>query len=278
MSEFVEREPTEFGEKYAALRIVNPRAETAMEKSLRTYGQLTPVVCARSANGYELIDGFKRLRASRRLKMETLTARILVTSERVSKAAMIQLNKASRSLSAIEEAFVVHALHEEDGLNQLEIGMLVGRHVSWVSRRLSLVRNLEEPVQQTIKLGLLSVVAGRDVARLPRGKQSEAMEAILKHGLSTREVSKLVTYLLQRPRWEHAVILASPWELFENPPKRSDLKGQLLGLRKLCRAVSERVRGAPPEEILLLHDAIDLAAASAKQVASDLKRARGERG
>ena len=50
------------GERYGSFRIVNPRADEVMLKSMQRYGQITPVVCAR-IEGYELIDGFKRLRA-----------------------------------------------------------------------------------------------------------------------------------------------------------------------------------------------------------------------
>ena len=58
---------SEVGEKYGALRIVSPRADAAMVKSIRKYGQISPVVCVKGEGRYELIDGFKRLRACRRL-------------------------------------------------------------------------------------------------------------------------------------------------------------------------------------------------------------------
>lgn len=53
---------SEIGEKYVSLRIVSPRADDALCKSMRKYGQLTPAVCMRMGDGYEIIDGFKRLR------------------------------------------------------------------------------------------------------------------------------------------------------------------------------------------------------------------------
>jgi ParB-like chromosome segregation protein Spo0J len=102
------------GETYGSLRIVNPRADEAMLTSIKRYGQLTPVVCAKR-DSYELIDGFKRLRACRRIGKETLKAKILVASERVLKAAIIQLNRL-RPIRELEEAMVLSSLHREDGL------------------------------------------------------------------------------------------------------------------------------------------------------------------
>lgn len=277
---FEERALDDLGERFGELRITRPRAEAAMERSLETYGQLSPVVCARigGVSGYELVDGFKRLRASRRLKKPSLLTRTLDLTVRACKAAMIRLNDTSPSLHAMEEAWVLRSLYREDGLTQEQIGVLVGRDKSWVSRRLLLVEELDADVQQDIRLGLLSVVAGREVARLPRGNQKEAVASILKYRLSTREVTRLVSHLLTRARWEYERILASPWELFEHPVKSSDLKGSLIGMGRVCRRVSEQVQQTPPAELEPLGNLMDAAADSAGEAIHRIQLARSARG
>jgi ParB/RepB/Spo0J family partition protein len=192
-------EISKMGERYAAFRIVSPRADEAMVKSMKKYGQLSPVVCARIGDGYEIVDGFKRLRACRHLDRQTLTARILDATDRVVKAAVIQLNRGS-SISELEEAMVLSSLYRDDGLSQTEIAVLLGRHKSWVSRRISLIERLSDGVRQDVRLGLLSQSMGRDLAMLPRGNQKETADAIIKHRLSTREASTLIAYLLSRPK------------------------------------------------------------------------------
>jgi ParB-like chromosome segregation protein Spo0J len=120
------------GEKYGAFRIVSPLADAAMLKSMQRYGQMSPVVCVKSGDGYELIDGFKRLRACRRLNKPVLKAKTMEFSERACKAAIIQLNRSGRSINEMEEALVLRSLYREDKLTQIEITALVGRHKSWV--------------------------------------------------------------------------------------------------------------------------------------------------
>jgi ParB-like chromosome segregation protein Spo0J len=115
---------SEVGQRYGAFRIVNPRADVVMVKSIRKYGQITPVVCVKTEGGYELIDGFKRLRACRSLNQMTLRGRAMEVSARVCKAAIIQLNQSSRSINEMEEALVLQSLHREDGLTQVEIAVL----------------------------------------------------------------------------------------------------------------------------------------------------------
>ncbi len=38
---------SKIGDKYGVYRIVNPRADVAVMKSIRKYGQITPVVCVK---------------------------------------------------------------------------------------------------------------------------------------------------------------------------------------------------------------------------------------
>ena len=64
-----------------------------MLRSMEKYGQMTPVVVSRMERGhYELLDGFKRLRAGRALSLPGLNARILNLGIRAGKVAVMQLN------------------------------------------------------------------------------------------------------------------------------------------------------------------------------------------
>ena len=147
---------TAIGERFQGLRIVDPSAERTILNSMRQYGQLTPVVVCRLESGSdELLDGFKRLRAARSLAMGELTVSRLEIGPRGCKAAILQLNRVGRNISSMEEALVVHSLCHDDGLSQVEIAGLLGRHKSWVSRRVALIARLSDEAQERIRLGLL---------------------------------------------------------------------------------------------------------------------------
>lgn len=62
MNEHIEkRSLTDLRETFAPLRLANPKAQSAMNESLRNHGQVTPIACLPLASGLEVIDGFKRL-------------------------------------------------------------------------------------------------------------------------------------------------------------------------------------------------------------------------
>jgi ParB/RepB/Spo0J family partition protein len=263
---------SEIGQRYGVYRIVNPRMDAAMVKSIRKYGQISPVVCVKGEQGFELVDGYKRLRACRRLDKETLTATMLEVSGRVCKAAIIQLNWSGRSINEMEEALVLQSLHREDGLTQMEIAALLGRDKSWVSRRISLIERLSEDVQQDIRLGLISVITGRELTKLPRGNQKEAADVIVKRRYSTREAAKLIGYLLSRPRWEYSAILTSPWEVLEpRQPRPRGFGAKLILFREICQSVLEGFHKCNPETRRALSSLIERAIGSAEEVVKTLR-------
>jgi len=263
---------SEIGERYGVCRIVNPRADAAMVKSIRKYGQISPVVCVKGKDGYEMIDGFKRLRACRSLNQTTLRVRTMEVSGRVCKAAILQLNQSGRTINEMEEALVLQSLYREDGLTQIEIATLLGRDKSWVSRRISLIERLSEGVQEDIRLGLISVIIGRDLSKLPRGNQKEAADAILKRRYTTREATKLIGYLLSRPRWEYSSILASPWEVVEpRQPRPRGFGAKLVSFRELCHTILEELQKCSLEQRRGLSSLIEGAIGSAEEVVKALK-------
>jgi ParB/RepB/Spo0J family partition protein len=259
------------GEQYGALRIVSPRADEAMVASMRKYGQLTPVVCARTGAGYELVDGFKRLRACRRIGKETFNARVIEATERVCKAALIQLNR-GRSLHGLEEAMVLSSLHRQDGLTQTEIALLVGRHKCWVSRRIALIERLHEEVREDIRLGLLPASMGRELSKLPRGNQKEVAACLIKHRFSTREATKLIRYLLSCPRWDHHAILASPWEVVgPREPRPAGVASRLIPFTHACTTVTQALTTIAPGEAARRPGLVRAALAAAEAAIAALK-------
>ena len=207
---------SDIGERYADLRIIQPQAEKAMEQSLQRYGQLTPVVVGREGDGYEMVDGFKRLRAGRRLGYERLHARLMPGGRRAMKAAIIYLNTKSRTIADIETAMVIRSLYREDHLSQVEIATLLGRHKSFVCRRLKLVEKLSDAALDHLKLGLINITMGRELSRLPAGNQEKALGTVIKYRLTGGETAELVRLLLQKPRWNHDIILQYPEPILDD--------------------------------------------------------------
>jgi ParB/RepB/Spo0J family partition protein len=182
----------QLGERYRRYRLADPHAEQGMAQSLGRWGQLTPAVVCRRGEQWEVVDGFKRLAAARLLDWPTLLVRRLeVEDERTVKAAVYRLNL-GQHLQELEEAWLVQALVREDGLSQVDVAELLGRHKSWVCRRLALLEKLSSSVRGDLEVGLLSPSLARQLLRLPMGNQAEVLGVARREALTAVEVQGVV--------------------------------------------------------------------------------------
>src|SRR5450432_733364 len=163
----------ELGQRYRHYRLADPEAEEAMAGSLRRWGQLSPMVACVRDGQLELLDGFKRLAAARQIReLPSLSVRVLEVDERTAKAAILGLNRDQRPVRELEEAWVVQGLVRDDSMTQVEAAHLLGRHKSWVCRRLALLEKLSVAVKEDLRLGLVGLSLARQLTRLPAGNQA----------------------------------------------------------------------------------------------------------
>jgi ParB-like chromosome segregation protein Spo0J len=200
--------------RYGRYRLSVLEHEEAMGRSLRRYGQVSPIVVCLRAEIPVLIDGFKRLAAARVLKgFGSLSARRIEADERGAKAAMYGLNRMGRQFGELEEAWLVQALVREDGLSQVEVAVLLGRHKSWVCRRLALWEKLSPIAREDLRLGLLSPAMARPLIRLQACNQEQALLAARTHSLTAVELRGVVELLLASgTREKMAFVLERPRE------------------------------------------------------------------
>ena len=70
----------------------------------------------------------------------------------------------------LEEAWIIHALVREDGMSQVEVAELLGRHKSWVCRRLALLERLGSKARDELRVGLLSPHDGAATGAVAAGQ------------------------------------------------------------------------------------------------------------
>jgi ParB-like chromosome segregation protein Spo0J len=190
-------------------------AETAMAGSLRRWGQSAPVVACVEGQQLQLLDGFKRQVAAAAVGLTTLSVRVVELDGRQAKAALLSLNSQQRPTRELEEAWIVQALVREDGLSQVEVGQLLGRHKSWVCRRLALLERLSDSVRQDMRLGLVGPTLARQLLRLPTGNQEAVLALTRQQALSAQEVRGVIDLLQGAGDEQTQFILHKPREALQ---------------------------------------------------------------
>jgi ParB-like chromosome segregation protein Spo0J len=203
----------DFGERLSALRLADGSALSALRQSVARYGQLSPVHAFEHGGALELFDGFKRLRVARALGLRDLRAVVDQVDALEATVHMRELHT-GRCLTALEEAWIVRALHRDHALSQGAIAARLRCHKSWVCRRLMLVEALDTSVQADVRLGLLAPRAAVEVAALPRGNQRQAARLAIRRGLTVLQTSRLVRDLVDAEPEAYDAVLAR-WSVGE---------------------------------------------------------------
>jgi hypothetical protein len=183
-----------------------------MAGSLRRWGQLAPVVACVRSEKLELLDGFKRHAAARQLAGMTLSVRVLEVDEPTAKAAILGLNRGQRATRELEEAWIVQGLVRDDQMTQAEAAHLLGRHKSWVCRRLALLEKLSVAVKEDLRLGLVGPSLARQLTRLPTGNQEALLALTRREALTAQEVSGVIDLLQGASQEQAAFVLQKPRE------------------------------------------------------------------
>jgi ParB/RepB/Spo0J family partition protein len=263
----------ELGDELSSLRMCDPSALQSMRRSLARHGQLTPVIAYRRESAstpcVQIIDGFKRLRGAQALEWPELSVSVIVVASDIEAKVRIAELHDGRALTEIEEAWLVHSLCREHGLMQGAVAQKLGRHKSWVSRRLMLVEALDAAVQADVRLGLLAVRAAVALAQLPRGNQPAAAEVVVRRGLAVRQTEQLVSELIAASDAGELARILEAWNDGSRVPAersaqrrrtRTEAEWMLADIAALCRIAARlqaRLLGTPlmalgerPEEVV----------------------------
>ena len=118
-----------------------------------------------------------------------------------------------RAFEPIEQAWMLSAALAE-GLSQRALAAALGKDASWVSRRLALLAQLSEPVQEALRQGVLSTwAASRVFVPLARANAADAqalLGALRSEPLSTRELATWYAHYGQANRTARARMVAQP--------------------------------------------------------------------
>ena len=182
--------------RYEKLRTRKPEAERKLVASLAEIGQQVPVVVVRGEGPeqFVLVDGYKRVRALRRLGQDL----VAVTCWDLSEAEALVLDRLMRTgegATALEQGWLLHELAVRFDLALEDLGRRFARSASWVSRRLALVEELPEPIQEHVRRGELPAHAAMKhlvpLARANPEACARLVAAIAGKGLTNRQIGQL---------------------------------------------------------------------------------------
>lgn len=181
-------------------RIFNQNTLLELAESIKEYGVLQPISVRRtSVNGYELVAGERRLRASQLAGKEDIPAIIVEMSDTESAILAMIENLQREDLNYIEEAEGYEKLIQEHHFTQEVLAAQIGKKQSTIANKLRVLRLDDTVKKKLIQTGLTERHA-RALLRLTNElDQMAVIDEIVKKELNVKKTEELIETRLLDP-------------------------------------------------------------------------------
>ncbi len=162
-----------------------------LSESIKEHGVFQPIIVRRAIDGYELIAGERRLRASKMAGKTEIPAIIVEFSDQEMMEISLLENIQREDLNAVEEAAAYSQLIDKLGYTQEELAKHVGKSRTHITNMLRLL-HLPDDIKAMVRDGKLSYGQARTLlAAEDEERMHELAERAVREGLSVRELEKL---------------------------------------------------------------------------------------
>jgi ParB family transcriptional regulator, chromosome partitioning protein len=201
--------------RYEKLRRRAPEREKRLLASLAQAGQQMPIVVVAGDGAQRVVvDGYKRIRALRSLKADTVIAVVWDLSE-VDALLLERLMRCAEGDGPLEQGWLIQELRARFALTHEELGRRFDKSQSWVSRRLALVQELPAEIQSKVRDGLLVPHAAmKYLVPMARAKRADALrlvEALGGRPPTSRQMAAIYGAWLSGNRKTRDLLLTDPW-------------------------------------------------------------------
>lgn len=162
-----------------------------LTESIKKYGVIQPIIVRKDSNLYTIIAGERRWRACKNANIKNIPCIVRdIENKNASEIALIE-NIQREDLNPIDEANAYEYIMERYGITQEDVSNIVGKSRVYVTNIMRLI-NLDKYVQEKIVSNFITAGHGRAILSLPKEKQIEITNKIIKEDLSVRDIEKIV--------------------------------------------------------------------------------------
>ncbi len=180
--------------QYQPRLTIRQEALDELAESIRAQGVVQPIVVRPRGDGYELVAGERRWRASQLAGLDTIPAVVRDIPDQAAAAMALIENIQRENLNPLEEARALRRLLDEFDLTHRQVAESVGRSRAAVTNLLRLLE-LEAPVKELLELGRLEMGHARALLGLSGTAQVQAARHVAERGLSVRETERYIQRL-----------------------------------------------------------------------------------
>ena len=162
-----------------------------LAESIKEHGVLQPIIVRKSLDGYELIAGERRLKASKVAEKETIPAIVVDFNDQQMMEVALLENVQREDLSPIEEAEAYDNILKKLNYTQDELAKRVGKSRPYITNMLRLLK-LPREIREMLMKKELSYGHARALVNIEDEEEAIRLaQKAVKDGLSVREIENL---------------------------------------------------------------------------------------
>lgn len=163
-----------------------------LSKSIKEHGILQPIVVRPHGDGYMIVAGERRFRASKLAKLDRIPALVRTLSGQHRLELSLIENIQRRDLNPLETATAYLKLRDQFNLTLDDIGKRVGKTSAAIANTMRLLR-LPGAVRDVVARGELSEGQARSLTSLPEEEILRVVPRIIKEQWSARTIERYVS-------------------------------------------------------------------------------------
>ncbi len=218
---------------YQPRKHFDPESLAELSESIKMHGLLQPIVVKEDLDGYILIAGERRLRASKLAKTKTIKAIVVsISDEQMRQHALIE-NIQRDELNPIDLAQAYQELIEIHALTHEQLSQTIHKSRAQITNTLRLLQ-LGEKGKKALMEGKISAGHAKVIVGLEPAEQALMIDSIIGQRLSVRDVENMVKKIKAPASWVPAQAVSEGLEL-------SAVKKRLEELGYKCATKGDRL-------------------------------------
>lgn len=185
---------------YQPRKTFDDKSLKELSESIKENGVFQPIIIRKSVNGYEIIAGERRYRASKLAGKTTIPTIIRQFDEAQMMEVAVLENLQREDLTPLEEAQAYEMLQKNLGLTQEEVSKRLGKSRPYIANYLRLL-TLPQKTKRLLQHGDLSMGQARTLLGLKNKDGIDKLaKKVVKEGMTVRKLEALVNRMNEKSK------------------------------------------------------------------------------
>jgi ParB-like chromosome segregation protein Spo0J len=174
---------------------VSKNVSNNIKTDMHDYGNIYPIIVGETENSniFRIIKGQHIVDIGKKLGIKEFNSTIINDKNtRNQRLLSLKMSTINDNIGPISQGALIEQLISENNLTLAQLSGIVGNSKSWLSKRLSLKKNLSDDVKELLNNNTIHPRTAEEIAKLPMEEQNKFVLHVINNHMTKDTVGKLV--------------------------------------------------------------------------------------